>query len=221
MPMQRNKQVPIRGGFTLIELLVVVAIIAVLVALLLPALQEARYRAKDVVCITNIRSMFLANTMYVEDNAGWLPIIYYTYNNGQNDLRWWQALVNGRYMTLGVYFCPLEDGGAYGRNECKRESQPGDVTVGPIKLREYLVPRHKIILADSSGGSAYGIALGRYAVWGWAMAGQAYSISYFRHKSGANFLMADGQVRRFSEREKTYWMYDPLSWSPDVDPFGD
>jgi len=93
--------------------------------------------------------------------------------------------------------------------------------VGPIKLREYLAPRHKIILADSSGGAAYGIAIGRYAVWGWALSGQWYSISYLRHKGGANFLMADGQVRRYSELEKRYWMYDPLSWSPDVNPFGD
>jgi len=113
MPLSANHKSKISNQkcFTLIELLVVVAIIAVLVAMLLPALQEARYKAKDVVCITNIRSMFLANMMYVEDNAGWLPIIYYTYNNGQNDLRWWQALVNGRYMTIGVYFCPLETAG--------------------------------------------------------------------------------------------------------------
>lgn len=62
-----------RLGFTLIELLVVVAIISVLVAMLLPALNGARAAAKKVGCINNLRSLHLAATFYAEDHAGRVP----------------------------------------------------------------------------------------------------------------------------------------------------
>ena len=64
---------PLRA-FTLIELLVVVAIIALLVAILVPSLQEARERAKQVVCSSNLRQITLAVHIYTTSNAGdYLP----------------------------------------------------------------------------------------------------------------------------------------------------
>ncbi|MHC4330147.1 MAG: type II secretion system protein, partial [Planctomycetota bacterium] len=78
----------IRRGFTLIELLVVIAVIALLMAILMPALQRAKEQGKRIVCINNIKTMGLANTLYSDDSDGWyVPIMDRT----QGDNRYWPA----------------------------------------------------------------------------------------------------------------------------------
>ena len=61
------------GGFTLIELLVVIAIIAILAAILLPALHKAREKARQGVCMNNLKQIGIAFTMYAQDNDGYTP----------------------------------------------------------------------------------------------------------------------------------------------------
>src|SRR5688500_17485245 len=66
-----------RSGFTLVELLVVIGIIAVLVAMLLPALNRARDAARDVTCKSNIRQIYIGLVMYGNENDQYLPDAWY------------------------------------------------------------------------------------------------------------------------------------------------
>ncbi|UCD53183.1 MAG: prepilin-type N-terminal cleavage/methylation domain-containing protein [Phycisphaerales bacterium] len=102
MPMQRTcqKAAAMRNkrAFTLIELLVVISVIALLLAILMPALMLAKEHAKRMVCCNNVRILGMANTLYAEDADGWyVPIMDRTL--GEN--RYWPA--NQHFRKLVGY----------------------------------------------------------------------------------------------------------------------
>ncbi|UKI33206.1 MAG: type II secretion system GspH family protein [Lentisphaeria bacterium] len=95
-----------RNGFTLIELLIVIAIIAVLVAMLLPALTKARETAHDARCKSNQKQLGMACFSYVNDHSGFNIVWYNSW-----DTQWYFTLIKMKYFT-GTGFVDLtEEGG--------------------------------------------------------------------------------------------------------------
>ena len=101
------------ASFTLIELLVVIAIIAILAAMLLPALQQARDRGKAAHCVNNLKSAGTYSSMYADDNKDYAPFSYHP---------------NGSYSGYappgtGTWYVMLSSYAGYGKRDHYRLSQ--------------------------------------------------------------------------------------------------
>jgi prepilin-type N-terminal cleavage/methylation domain-containing protein len=196
-----------RQGFTLIELLVVIAIIAILAALLLPALARAKEKARATQCMTNLRQWGMAYRLYEDDNNDFLP------RRGQGvqplfqidrPADWFNALppyfglpsyqqlvesnAKPAARSQSVFVCPTADdpGGTYflpyamNMNLC-----PWNLPVA-TKFSEVVQPISVVAMADAPGAYAATFPSTR-----------AYGV-IARHTSRVNLLFLTGQVQSFA-----------------------
>jgi prepilin-type N-terminal cleavage/methylation domain-containing protein len=101
MTRDKTNSKPAARGFTLIELLVVIAIIAILAAMLLPALAKAKETGRRIACASNLRQLGLASQLYISDNQGFYP--------PRSNSERWPARFHDYYgKSIKLLLCPTD-----------------------------------------------------------------------------------------------------------------
>lgn len=166
-----SRNVSRRAGFTLVELLVVIGIIAVLISILLPALQRARDSAATIKCSANVRSIVQGLLAYAAENKQYLPAAYnylgttvdinagtQTPNGPRYGYSHWSGFLLGT-VPVESFQCPaLANGGIPATDPTPGEFDAGQVTDGNDKasysLPTYLLGRVTAVTAINGQGNS-------------------------------------------------------------------
>ncbi len=180
-----------RFGFTLIELLVVVAIIAVLIGLLLPAVQKVREAAARIQCTNNLKQIGLA-THAINDTNGGLPPLCAP--DGWTATRAASSAYNGAAFTLFSWLLPYIEQDAIFRAQVRGDVPFGDLTkfcggqyFRPVKT--YVCPSDPSVsngLSRTTNGGANGFAVGCYG---------ANALVFGNPSANTDFFAVQGRAR--------------------------
>ncbi len=216
-----------KTGFTLIELLVVIAIIAILAAILFPVFAQAREKAQQTRCLSNVTQLALAFLMYAQDYDETMPPAYY-YTNGWSEEHGWDFCIdwaNGTHSLglIGPYTkngqiaqCPTAQGleswgrpySGYAYNASYVGGSP-DEGLTPAALGEIAHPCETVMLCDSAywnvpfGGGDPSVAATNYL----RAPGDPFRVMYgigpnvhFRHNGTANVAYCDGHAKAAGQK---------------------
>ena len=197
--------------FTLIELLVVIAIIAILAAILMPALSSARARGKSASCANNIGSLVRAAMQYADNNTDHIAI------NDDSRSRPWMGYLQKKYIPIKMMYCPgnakpseniwrtygiwrydLDDQAAGGSWYSIKKPYIGSVAVKVGSFRCYALRKMRnhsqvLLFADTTGYD--GSTLSGYGYWAFAPRWYTDSTAVgLQHNERANIGFADGHV---------------------------
>ncbi|MBI4028302.1 MAG: DUF1559 domain-containing protein [Verrucomicrobia bacterium] len=189
------------------ELLVVIAIIAILAALLSPALKAARGKARQIKCVSNLRQLGLAAGMYIQDNEDYFPDTTYTTHYP------WATRLQP-YVKDRIFWCPSDVKNAtYNPAACSYmyNWQLGgyDVGIGSWgynrKIGSIRRPSQVVLITDSPMNPNY-ISIPGYPD-GWMYFAPAHN-GGGRHSGSDNILFVDGHVGIYQIPAGTFYTWD-------------